>query len=95
MASDLEQHGSDTLRSSHREAARTELAKTLHPYQFKPEEYGLVDHGRAAIVEMHILSLGESLFLLGGGKFQKWIEKVYRLHNAGNKTRIYKVCRSW
>lgn len=97
LASDLIEHGSDTLLSNSspydRELLQSELMNGLErPFRFNPIDYGLYDRGEIAIVEMHILSLGESLFTLGRGNFQEWIMELFLLHNAEDKSLIYKVC---
>ena len=97
LASDLVDHGSDTLlvnsNTEDRRLLQTELMSGLNrPFTFDPRNYGLFDRGEIAIVEMHILSLGESLFTLGRGNFQEWISELFLLHNAEDKSLIYKIC---
>jgi len=97
LASDLVDYGSDTLlvnsNADDRRVLQTELMNGLQrPFTFNPRDYGLYDRGEIAIVEMHILSLGESLFTLGRGNFQEWISELFLLHNAEDKSLIYKIC---
>lgn len=96
LASDLV-HGSDTLLMHSKEDERQKLRKELNltldnPYTFNPAQYRLYDRGEIAIVEMHILSMGESLFTLGRGNFNEWIVDLFLLHNAEDKSLIYKIC---
>ena len=97
LANDLEDYGSGTLVSyisdSERTQLRNHLLETLeNPYTFNKEQFNLYDRGEIAIVEMHILTMGESLFTLGEGNFQEWIIDLFLLHNAEDRSLIYKTC---
>ena len=97
VASDLTKYGSDTfiqnakLRDRH--LVYKYMAETLNqPVTFKPELYNIFDTGQIAIIEMHILSLGESLFTLGGGNFQDWVVDLFLLRNAEDRSLVHRIC---
>ena len=97
LASDLEKYGSDTLllhsNESDRDLLQKELLNNLNdPFTFNPNKYNLYDRGEIAIVEMHIISMGESLYTLGKGNFQEWIIDLFLSYNAEDRRLIYKVC---
>lgn len=97
LAHDIGEYGSDTLQRFSDEDELTNLQTELNttmgkPFRFDPKPYGLYDRGQIAIVEMHILSLGESLFTLGRGNFQEWIIDLFLLQNAEDRSLINKVC---
>jgi len=97
VANDLEDTGSGTLKSNANESDRISLRNHLYrtldsPFKLDPTKYKLHDRGEIAIVEMHILSMGESLFTVGEGNFQEWIIDLFLLHNAEDRSLIYKVC---
>lgn len=96
LANDLKD-GSDTLvESTHfhkRNRTLNYLIKELgNPHVFHASNYGLYDRGEIAIVEMNILSMGESLFTLGGGNFQEWIEELFIKHSSKDRSHVIKTC---
>ena len=96
LANDLKD-GSDTLVESAQLHKRNRTLSFLitelgNPYIFNAKDYDLYDRGEIAIVEMHILSMGESLFTLGGGNFQEWIEELFLKHNAQDRSLVIKTC---
>ena len=97
LAHDIGEHGSDTLRHNLDKNSLSTLEKTLttgleKPFRFNPDKYGLYDRGSIAIVEMHIIALGESLFTLGKGNFQEWVINLFLQQNAEDKSLVNRVC---
>eukprot|EP00794_Sanderia_malayensis_P003689 gene3689-4207_t len=96
IATDLPSHGSDTYHNKkwkERRLAGRYLHDTFNnPVVFDPSQYGIYDRGEVAIIEMNILSLGESLFTSGGGSFQKWIIDLFLLRNVEDSSLVQKVC---
>lgn len=93
LASDLTDHGSDTLISE----SKAHLSRSIHeslnfPVTFEPRQEGLYDNGAAAIVEMNILALGTRLFTLGGGNFQEWAVNLFFKRHQMEKTGIHRIC---
>lgn len=99
LAHDLGQYGSDTLQRTSNKTSLLSLEKELtlglmNPFRFNPKKYGLYDRGSIAIVEMHIMSLGESLFTLGKGNFQDWVINLFLQKNAEDRSLVHKICDS-
>lgn len=96
LATDLPRHGSDTFQSAksrERALADRYVTDSLRtPITFQPELYGLYDKGEIAIIEMNILSFGESLYTLGGGNFQEWVVDLFLVHNAEDRSLVHKIC---
>ena len=96
LATDLPKYGSDTYKStvnSERKVVQKYVNQLLRtPRTFKPELYGVYDKGDISIIEMNILSLGESLYTLGGGKFQQWIVELFLAHNTEDHSLIHRFC---
>ena len=96
IATDLPTYGSDTFHSSKSKdrllANRYLIDSLKHPMVFKPELYGIHDRGEIAIIEMQILSLGKSLYTLGGGNFHDWIVDLFLFQNVEDRSLVHKVC---
>ena len=97
LAHDLGPAGSDTLKrfASPKNLQEVERNLTLEletPFRFDPTKYNLHDRGAIAIVEMHILSLGESLFTLGKGNFQEWVRDLFLSQNAMDTSLVHAHC---
>ena len=97
LAHDIGVYGSDTLKRFTNESSLNRLQNKLtteldQPFRFDPTKYGLYDRGAIAIVEMHIIALGESLFTLGKGNFQEWVTELFLRQNAEDKSLVHKVC---
>lgn len=97
LAHDIGVHGSDTLKRFTDESSLTRLQNKLtteldQPFRFNPAKYRLYDRGAIAIVEMHIIALGESLFTLGKGNFQEWVTDLFLRQNAEDKSLVHRVC---
>ena len=96
LATDLPAYGSDTFQSAKsRErslANRYVLDAFKQPLTFSPEVYGIHDKGEISIIEMNILRLGESLYTLGGGKFQDWIVDLFLAQNTEDRSLVHRVC---
>lgn len=96
LATDLPIYGSDTYKStvnSERMVVQKYVKQLLRtPRTFKPELYDIYDKGDISIIEMNILSLGESLYTLGGGKFQQWIVELFLAHNTEDHSLLHRFC---
>ena len=97
LSHDLADHGSDTLVGDSKSSDRKHLSRSLHKYlnqptTFSPLEFGVYDHGAAAIIEMNVLAMATRLFTLGGGNFQEWVVDLFSLRNEGRKTRVHRMC---
>ena len=97
LAHDMGVTGSDTLKKftdpKKLKALESNLTMELEkPFRFDPLKYNLYDRGAVAIVEMHILSLGESLFTLGKGNFQEWVRDLFLIQNAMDTSLVRAQC---
>lgn len=97
LAHDMGTMGSDTLKKitdpKKLKALESNLTMELeNPFRFDPLKYSLYDRGSVAIVEMHILSLGESLFTLGKGNFQEWVRNLFLSQNAMDTSLVHAQC---
>uniref|UniRef100_A0A069DN88 Putative cnidarian restricted protein n=1 Tax=Clytia hemisphaerica TaxID=252671 RepID=A0A069DN88_9CNID len=98
MAHDLGPNGSDTLKRFVDKKTLAQLENKIETslqdsYRFDPIKYGLYDRGSIAIVEMHIMTLGESLFTLGRGNFHDWVTELYLKSNANDESLLHKICQ--
>lgn len=96
LATDLPAYGSDTYKnnlSGERVLVHKHLRDTLKkPRVFSPELYGIHDKGEISLIEMNILSLGESLYTVGGGKFQQWVVELFLAHNTEDRSLVHRFC---
>ena len=93
LASDLVDDGTDTLgNKTKKQGLYLELKRAL-PYPFTSSLIqGVKDRGAKAIIEMHILALGEKLVTLGRGNFQRWIIELFSQNNRNLTHSLYRVC---
>ena len=97
LAHDMGVTGSDTLKKFINQETLHTIERNLtmeldKPFRFDPLMYDLYDRGSVAIVEMHILSLGESLFTLGKGNFQEWVRDLFLSQNAMDTSLVHAQC---
>jgi len=96
LSTDLPTYGSDTYKNvvyHDRGVVQRRLDKLLkNPSTFKPELYGVFDKGDISLIEMNILSFGESLYTIGGGKFQQWVVELFLAHNTEDHSLLHRVC---
>ena len=100
LATDLTQHGSDTLLSNNKKRLsgfQKLLMDKLKPKRYSPHQTdrSLMDHGVVAIVEMNILSHSKHLVTLGSGSFQEWVIALFKDKKKGKDQfdwTISKVC---
>lgn len=96
LATDLPVYGSDTYKndiSSEREIVQRYVRESLKkPKTFQPELYGIHDKGEISLIEMNILSFGESLYTIGGGKFQQWVVELFLAHNTEDHSLLHRIC---
>ncbi|XP_065188451.1 uncharacterized protein LOC135819215 [Sycon ciliatum] len=86
LATDLGEHGSDTLHKHIDAKNRAELleyTQTTLKDAVIPTDFGLTDHGARAMVESEIAAGGGELIAVGGGNFQEWMSVLFRLHSGG------------
>lgn len=93
LATDFTKFGSSSYGVKPAQERSKELQEVLYkilenPKTFDPEATGLSDRGSIAIVEMRILTFGKTLFLLGGGKFEKWMESMFQHRNNNTAVEI-------
>ena len=96
LSTDLPIYGSDTYKSAvsrERTVVQRYVKQSLRkPKMFNPELYGIYDKGEISIIEMNILSLGESIYTLGGGKFQQWVVELFLAHNTEDHSLVHRFC---
>ena len=96
LAADFADYGSSSRQvKPARENAKSlmKILAPLKPVIFQPSAYNLTDRGAVAIVEMNILVSAKHLFVVGGGKFQRWIVDQFLNKNSINQRSKVK-CRS-
>lgn len=92
LATDFSKFGSDSNFIQPARDKKDKLLNALHRIINKPQTFdpkNIPDRGSIAIVEMSILASGKRLFLVGGGKFEKWTEFQY---NKVNDIPAIKIC---
>lgn len=92
LATDFSKFGSYSYSIKPARDGKDKLLNALHRIINKPETFhpkNIPDRGSVAIAEMSILASGKRLFLVGGGKFEKWTEFQY---NEVNKIPAVKIC---
>ena len=96
LATDLPFYGSDTYKKTvyqERIAVQRHINQSLRkPITFRPELYGVYDKGDISIIEMNILSFGESLYTIGGGKFQQWVVELFLAQNTEDHSLLHRFC---